>query len=313
MMKWVSFSKYGYCIFDKYTKELSQTDQKMKLVWIFPRKSSSSRDDWKVYRKKALEKTQSLEAWRKEFQVERVVDIPRLSKNYSNPFPRLVSVPVNGVTARISVKGRDNEWDWFQGNNTQVTRELKEAEFPDFKIKKSSYNERTRIYEGWSLLFEVLDENANVIATLETNPIEIVSNPKQIIPLRIDKLVPSEGLIFKQHEVTIYGQFKYDTTMKVFFGGESKLFEWKMDGILLVFGVSSNVPQTVPVSIQTKNWTTNQLAFTFFNMSENYSQEKNSSSSYVVNNDSLQSQNSLESQSPAVVESLSTQTTEKDD
>lgn len=253
------------------------------IVWVFPKKGSSSREEWRNFEKRNKQKKmnltmlekydiEELKKWRNEFQIERMIDPPKLVKNSSNPFPRLISIPENGVKVRIFVKGRENENDLLEGNVVDVNKELKEADFFDFKIKRSSYNEELKIYEQWTLKFEVLDKNGNVINLermnlYEMKRIQVVSHERQIEypPLQIDQLVPPAGEINLEHRVLISGNFKYNPTIKVYFGGKAKSFERKTNGILLASQVSSNIPQQVPVYIQSKKSKSNELLFTFFN------------------------------------------------
>ena len=50
----------------------------------------------------------------------------------------------------------------------------------------------------------------------------------------------------------IHGKFKCEPTMKVYFGDETKPFEWKTNGILIVHRVSTVILQQVFVYIQSK-------------------------------------------------------------
>ena len=238
----------------------------MAVLWIFRKKGNKSRAEWRNYENRKS-KNQSFEEWRNEFQVKREISPPKLVKDASNPFPRLISIPEYGKTVKIVVKGRENEKDLIEGNIVNVNEELREADFLDFKIRKSSYNDKTKTHEGLILIFEVFDINGSILSIYETTPIQIVAHSKQ---LEMDEsiimeLIPSQGVIYQQHKVIIYGEFRSDTTMKVFFGQEAKPFEWKNEEFLIASSISSNIPGQVPVYIQIKNKKSNEVSFTFFN------------------------------------------------
>lgn len=238
----------------------------MRLIWIFPKKGVKSRENWKNFEERKI-KTQTLEEWRTEFQLIRDIDPPKIVKDYTYPFPKLIGLPASAKVATVVVKEHEGEAGIIEGNRVFVNANH-EAEFVDFKIKRSSHNPSTKLHEQWTLKFEVFDANGKRVELVESKQLEVHSTNRYLskVPLHIERLIPPEGPIYVSHDVAIYMKTTsiFDPTIKVFFGEEAKNFEWRTESII-VNGVISNIPQQVPVYLQAKKNKSNQLTFTFKN------------------------------------------------
>ncbi|KTC85237.1 hypothetical protein [Legionella brunensis] len=153
------------------------TRETSNIEWIYRRKGNKSRAEWKNYDNRGS-RSQSLEYWRTEFQRCETQAPLKLVKNCSHPFPRvcLRDYP-EASTVKITIKG-SNLKDLLEGNEASVIKG--EADFVDFKIRKSSYSETEKKHQEWILQFKVYNADNQLLLTLETAGIQVVAMSKQL-------------------------------------------------------------------------------------------------------------------------------------
>lgn len=107
---------------------------------------------------------------------------------------------------KILIKGKENEPHLLQGNEAIVSAK-REAEFIDFKILETSYQEKGKKYKECTLSFNFYKKNE--LIKIETNPIQV------FVPQEISSLENSSKAI------------ENGTDLMNLWSKESKMLKWK--------------------------------------------------------------------------------------
>lgn len=132
----------------------SQKRAPATLYWVHPKKGTIPGVNWTNYDRRS-DRNQTKQQWREEFQVERSVGpMIHLLKDANVSFP-LVKVDTKGrrdIMIRIVINGQDNSI--LEGNDAVLDEEGR-AEFPNFMVKKRSYDDAEGKYKSWNFSVEL--------------------------------------------------------------------------------------------------------------------------------------------------------------
>lgn len=235
-----------------------------KVVWIHPKKGNFARTEWRDHSKASKRQKISNNEWREQVQLVRDVDPPQLIRGRTNPFPRVIGVPIEAIKVKIVIKGKESEPDLLSGNEVMVSNN-READFTDFQILKSSFNPSTSIHEVWTLIFWFCDANNRDFDYIQCNPLPVLTAPHQLsLDISLSELVPDTVPTLKYTKVVLFGNFRSDPTLKVVFDVEQKPHDYKASNCLLAHDIYSDKDKTIDVFVEQKGKRSNSLKFSFF-------------------------------------------------
>jgi hypothetical protein len=155
----------------------------------------------------------------KDRKKHRLCDAPKgLIKDDSSIIPMIINLTRYAKEVEISIDGKcGQEKEYLQGNKVMVTGGR--AKFPKFSFLKSSFNENenSNKHESWILIFKIYGEEGEVINILTSSPIVVFSIRGQIKDedFVITSLIPAQGEINRDHQVALFGNFKFDESLIV--------------------------------------------------------------------------------------------------
>lgn len=229
-----------------------------RIVWVYPRRGGTSRTKWRQLKK--IEDRSTVQTC--------LYDTPeKIVKQRTNPMIRMTNLDplASSIVIKVTDEGGKNVSDFvkgksetlFLGASAAVCKKRHEAEFPNFMINESSFDEQRKRYMPWYLNFHCFDESGReMYKPMVVGPILIVSNVSQIDASKffISKVDPDTVIAGKKTTITLTGRFetlvgkKDPETVAVIAGDQKQSYTLTDDAI--VFNYFKAKPATVNVFVR---------------------------------------------------------------